>query len=139
MLPVDNDRTQFIVAKNSQYVPVEQAMKDMNDRGPLQQGNYISLPIADSTSCDLSAELYFMCFSSCLKGVRNELKLEFKIEHNGKELCHTTVPIRSCACPGRDRGSLEDKHNLSKEEEGQGGSPAPGRKYCVMSSLSTTL
>eukprot|EP00117_Sycon_ciliatum_P041337 scpid84546/ scgid4512/ len=59
-----------------------------------------------------------MCFSSCSTIGRKELRLQLKVESAGCELCQTSVTMRVCACPGRDRINLESRDTAEKEEQG---------------------
>ncbi|XP_065189995.1 cellular tumor antigen p53-like isoform X2 [Sycon ciliatum] len=102
----DTDRSKFIVAEGSTYV--------QRDDG----GQYLVLPIGDGLTCDYTVILYFMCFSSCSTIGRKELRLQLKVESAGCELCQTSVTMRVCACPGRDRINLESRDTAEKEEQG---------------------
>jgi len=49
-----------------------------------------------------------MCFSSCAGGIaRRPLEIVFEVSDGGQLLCQQTMPVRVCACPGRDRRNLE--------------------------------
>ncbi len=73
--------------------------------------NSVVIPVmlSKETSALQQTELFkVMCFSSCTGGInRRSLDLVITLEHAGVVLCTQTVPIRVCACPGRDRKAIE--------------------------------
>ena len=55
------------------------------------------------------------CHSSCTGGLqRRDCELLFTLEYNGLRLGTASIEVRSCACPARDRKSMEDRVQVGR-------------------------
>lgn len=73
---------------------------------------------AGERTCTLLYQL--MCYSSCPGGLhRRPFEIVFTLEAHGRVLGSTSVDVRICACPGRDKKAAENRV-LNKMQKGVG-------------------
>jgi len=73
---------------------------------------------AATPSCTALYQL--MCYSSCPGGLhRRPFEVLFTLEARGRVLGSTSVDVRICACPGRDKRAAENRV-LNKMQKGVG-------------------